>query len=78
MRACRVREGEKDGERSDHQREDILEKVKAFEKKVKYFFTQRRPTIKIQRMHFICAAHTVPENAFRITNPAILMSFLEK
>jgi len=51
MRACRVREGEKDGERSDHQREDILEKVKAFEKKLKYFFTQRRPTIKIQRMH---------------------------
>jgi len=56
----------------------FLEKVNAFQKKTKYFFTQRRPTIKIQRMHFICAAHTVPENAFRITNPAILMSFLEK
>ena len=40
-------------------------------------FFYRRLTIKKQRM-CLAAAYTVPENAFRITNPAILISFLEK
>ena len=40
-------------------------------------FFYRRLTIKNQRM-CLAAAYTVPENAFRITNPAILISFLEK
>merc|ERR1719166_398764 len=40
-------------------------------------FFYRRLTIKNQRM-CLAAAYTVPENAFCITNPAILISFLEK
>merc|ERR1712107_783905 len=40
-------------------------------------FFYRRLTIKKQRM-CLAAAYTVPENAFRITHPAILISFLEK
>merc|ERR1712004_547882 len=59
--------------------EDISEKVNPCgeeELVVRYFF-YRRLTIKNQRM-CLAAAYTVPENAFRITNPAILISFLEK
>ena len=73
-------------EYSEHQREDILEKVKLFweETLCETIFFTRRPTIKIQRTLF-CAIYTVPENAFHITksryfdkDPAILISFLEK